>query len=576
MNNYKQTESITLVELLTKLNNGDKISHDDIVRDYQQIQHFIDLLYTIEDFPIDTSDENIYCFTKNERKAFDKYHIQNIANVVIDYETNINYDHKDPSHIIQDYVKNKSHDSKKIDLIVFDYASSKNCSDSKNIKQLILDNATKEKKYSEEVLTKKILEYATDIHYRGDIANIIIAIERHKSFSAEIHDIMKESKLPRRDDAVYQIISSYEPYELTHCISYEMAVRNNEVKAILEKIKILTVHSRDLFKANMLYKDASTLFYVDAIEEQKEALLESLKTLDITLNIDFTSSNVIEIYSAIMNKITEYTVLLEEKYYLVYERKEIIPKGMEEIFTEPNHYEPDIELNNYIDKVIEQNLRGTDKDPNYIDNYVKKDGYAVYQGCYDGSVSYDINKFKPNFKRPMREFNQTQVAFNMSLPKDEIIKYVEKIKDDYDLKQTPYKTLNQLLYGDDTRISDSLDHKQKERYADDFFIYDYYVKSDKDHTEKLESIQKKLSQYHGMKVEKGRNDYEKIEYDKAQIKMNTPKTKSNSNSFSDLSKSFKEHENILHYLAIKVIEERYETIAAAIDKKRYKNLIYDR
>jgi hypothetical protein len=164
----------------------------------------------------------------------------------------------------------------------------------------------------------------------------------------------------------------------------------------------------------------------------------------------------------------------------------------------------------------------------------------------------------------------------MSLPKDEIIAYINKIKDDYDNKHSSYQTLNQLLYGEDTRTADSLDHKQKEKYADDFFIYDYYVNSDKSHGEKLASIQKKLSQYHGMKIEKGRNDYEKIEYNKAQIQMNRPKSKSNSNSLSDIVKSFQENEHIIPYLSTDVIEERYETIAAAIANKKYKNLIYDR
>ena len=36
-----------------------------------------------------------------------------------------------------------------------------------------------------------------------------------------------------------------------------------------------------------------------------------------------------------------------------------------------------------------------------------------------------------------------------------------KIKNDYDNKNTSYKTLTQLLYGDDTRIEDKLDHKQQ-------------------------------------------------------------------------------------------------------------------
>lgn len=466
----------TLLELLTKLNNGDEFSRDDIARDYQQVQPYLNVLDSISGFPFDMRNDDIYCFIKGTRKTFDKYHLKDIVKTILEYETNEEYE-------------------------------------------------------------------------------------------SDIQCIIKESKLPRRDDEKYRIISSYESYELTHCISFEMAVRNKEVQDILEKIKELTIVSKDLYTDYSLYKE-------DAI--MREESLEILNSLEIVVDIDFDNFNALYAYSEVMKAITQFTVLLEEEYYMIYDRKELIPDGMEDVFESPNHHEPDEELHNYMDKVIDQNLHATDKDSNYKDNYSKEAGYVVYQGSYNESVSYDINKIFPNFKRPMREFNQTQVAFNMSLPKDEIIAYINKIKDDYDHKHSSYKTLNQMLYGEDTRTDDSLDHKQKERYADDFFIYDYYVKSDKDHTEKLESIQKKLSQYHGMKVEKGRNNYKLIAYDEAQIKMKSPKMKSNSNSFSDLVKSFKEHENIIHYLALKVIEERYETIAAAICSKRYKNLIYDR
>lgn len=416
-----------------------------------------------------------------------------------------------------------------------------------------------------------------DKYHIQDIVKSIMEYKTNDDYESDIKDIIKESKLPRRDDEVYQIISSYEPYELTHCISYEMAIRNKNVQVILEKIKTLTLLSRELFRTDMLHKNDSTPFYIMEMEEQREKVLKSLDTLKIELNIDFDTSNLTEIQSELFRLITEYTVLLEEDYYMIYDRKDIVPEGMEEIFKEPNHYESDRELNQYMDKAIEASTRNAyDVSPRYKDNFTFKDGYAVYQASYEDSKEYDINKIFPNFKKPMREFNQTQVAFNMSLPKDEIVKYIEKIKDDYDNKNNSYKTLNQLLYGDntDSRINEKLEHKQKERYADDFFIYDYYTQSPEKHERNLEIIQKKLSQYHGMKIEKGRNDYELLNYDEAQIRINTPKTKRNSNSFADIAKSFKEQEHIIHYLeTISIIEERYKILKNAIDNKKYKKLM---
>lgn len=582
MNDRNELKSL-FIELLQKLNNGEQFTSEEIELEYEKEKQLIDLLCTIDDFPLDDSDENIYCFINSKRKHFDKYHIEDITNLIIDYVNKpyINNNSKKPSEIIIDYSKNI--DGKPFDLIVYDFASSKNeCKDSSYIKSIILENATKKKKYSDKVLTEKLLKYATDNRFSKDIANIITEQKRFNTLNKEIQEIIKESKLPRRDDEVYQIISSYESYELTHCISYEMAVRNKDVKVLFEKIKTLTLLSRDLFKADMLHKNDSALFYIMEIEEQREKILESLEALQIVLNIDFNTSSPTKIQSELFRLITEYTVSLEEDYYMIYDRKDIVPKGMEEVFKEPNHYESDRELNQYMDKAIEESIRNAyDVSPRYKDNFTFKDGYAVYQASYEDLKEYDINKIFPNFKRPMREFNQTQVAFNMSLPKDEIVKYIEKIKDDYDVKNTSYKTLNQLLYGNDTRIEDKLEHPTNRKYedilkdyADNFFIYDYYTQSDEEHEMKLELIQKKLSQYHGMKIEKGRNDYKLIDYDEAQIKMNTPKTKTNSNSFADIAQSFKEHEHIIHYLeTISIIEERYKILKDAIDNEKYKKLM---
>lgn len=576
MNKLDQSAiKVLLVKLLEKLNEGEIFSQEDIKVDYYQIQPLIDLLYTVEDFPFDNSDENIYCFIKRETKIFDKYNIDDIAKIILEYKNEENtISSSSPTDIITNYLTNNAI-TKPIDLIVLDYAFNKMCSESEQIKHIILENLSKDKKLSEEMIKEKILSYVKNIAYSSDIAKIITNITRQKDFEIKIQNIIKESKLPRRDDKVYQIISSYEPYELTHCISYEMAIRNKDVQAILEKIKALTLLSRDLFKADILHKNDSAPSYIIGIEEQREKILESLNNLQIKLKIDFDTSSPSQIHSELFRLITEYTILLEENYYMIYNRKEIVPKGMEEVFQEPNHYEPDRELNQYIHRAIEESIRNTyDVSPRYKDNFTFKDGYAVYQASYKDSKAYDINKIFPNFKRPMREFNQTQVAFNMSLPKEEILKYIEKIKDDYDIRNTEYKTLNQLLYGNNTRIEDKLDHKQQGRYADDFFIYDYYTQSNEEHEKKLELIQKKLSQYHGMKIEKGRNDYELIDYDEAQIKMNTPKTKTNSNSFADIKKSFQEHKHIIHYLeTISIINERYEMLKGAINNKKYKKLI---
>jgi len=55
-----------LIDFLEKMNTGNKLPIDDIETNYNQLQPLIDLLYTVNDFPVDRSNEDIYCFTKND------------------------------------------------------------------------------------------------------------------------------------------------------------------------------------------------------------------------------------------------------------------------------------------------------------------------------------------------------------------------------------------------------------------------------------------------------------------------------------------------------------------------------
>lgn len=571
-----------LIEFLEKLNNGEKISYDDMELNFSQIKASIDdILYSIDDFPVDNSNDQIYSFIKNEKKFFDKYQIQNISDVILEYmikPVELNKDYNFYNNIIINYINNDGITRRTIDHIVSNYAHSKNCKDSKNILEILSYKSIPEKilkKEIEETKDKEILSYATNPNYIKDIADIIMEIVKLENCKKQIQKIIKDSKLPKRGDEKYKIISSYEPYELTHCISYEMAIRNIQVKKILEKIRVLITHSKMLYQKDLLYKNVHSTLYIPEIQEEINKLIESLRNLEINLNINPNTSELKVIQNELRKVFTELIVLLEEDYYMIYDWKEIIPEGMEDILKEPNHHETDIELIQYMNKFIKESIKNAyDPSPRYKDNYSVKDGYASYQASYENSKEYDINKIFPNFKRPMKEFNQTQVAFNMSLPKDEIIDYISKIKDDYDNKENSYKTLNQLLYEDNSRIEEKLDHTQQNRYADDFFIYDYYTQSDEEHEKKLESIQKKLSQFHGMKIENRRNNYELIDYDEAVIKMQS-KSSTSSNSIDDLIKIFEENKNIIHYIeTFKIIENRFEALKNAIDNKKYKRLIY--
>lgn len=578
-----------LMEFLEKLNNGEKISYDDMELNFSQIKSSIDdILYSIDDFPVDNSNDQIYSFIENEKKFFDKYEIQDISDVILEYmikPVELKKDYNFYNNIIINYINNDGITRRTIDHIVSNYAHSKNCKDSKNILEILSYKSIPEKILKKEIVKieetkdKEVLSYATNRNYIKDIADIIMDIEKLENCKKEIKKILKDSKLPKRSDEEYKIISSYEPYELTHCISYEMAIRNIQVKKILEKIRILVTHSKMLYQKDLLYKNVHSTLYIPEIQEEINKLIESLKNLEINLNINPNTSELKVIQNELRKAFTELIVLLEEDYYMIYDWKEIIPEGMEDILKEPNHHETDIELIQYMNKFIKESIKNAyDPSPRYKDNYSVKDGYASYQASYENSKEYDINKIFPNFKRPMKEFNQTQVAFNMSLPKDEIIAYISKIKDDYDNKENSYKTLNQLLYEDDSRIEEKLEHTQQNRYADDFFIYDYYIQSDEEHEKKLESIQKRLSQFHGIKNKITRNIYDKgINYDEMQKDENNKSTvkKTSTININTLVNLSNKEKDLKYYITTNVIKKRYIKMKELIDTQKYKTLIYN-
>lgn len=366
-------------------------------------------------------------------------------------------------------------------------------------------------------------------------------------------------KLPSRHESKYTDILDFEKYELTHCIAYELASRNHEVIELKKRIDEL----------ELIYKHIFTIQRYKKFDELMPELINLIKN-DSLLSEIYKNSSIDYIDAKVMYETARLKTELEEEHYYIYNTEE-----MENTFNVPHHYEPDEELNKHMEKVLLQEFTTLDNDDRYKVNFKKKDGYVIYQGAYQDSLNYDINKIFPNFKKPIKEFNQTQVAFNMSLPKDELIAYITKIKDDYDNNtDNSYKNIHELLENDEYYFnSTKLEHKkQLERYIDDFFIYDYYEQSKENENLKISEIQEELSKFHGMKKELSRNNYEIINYYKAH---KTSQQKFSSVTMEDLVKLATQVPNIKHFLEEETIKERYTTIKNAIDSKEYKALIFN-
>ena len=54
-------------------------------------------------------------------------------------------------------------------------------------------------------------------------------MEKNKALENKDYNIYSTKRIPNRNKWKYRRIERYEDYEFTHCIAYEMTIRNEEV-----------------------------------------------------------------------------------------------------------------------------------------------------------------------------------------------------------------------------------------------------------------------------------------------------------------------------------------------------------
>lgn len=340
------------------------------------------------------------------------------------------------------------------------------------------------------------------------------------------------NKLPNRADEKYTRIEGYEDYEFTHCIAYEMAIRNENVKKLTSALEKLNSLSFDIFSnfsselnsenkiinlkklINKIMSLSKTLnannpheaslethnkFSTDLDNNRKQIIKEKfiqiidenekdylisimknyenpnikpllLKYKENDLEKLFNKANLQDKFILIDLLKTSIQDKLAFEYFVVDEKKSIIPKDIENFIDKDTNYEPTPEINYHFNAVFTK--------PNYKENCIHEIGYKAFQGAYEKDNSFTINKVIPNFQKPLRMFNTIDISINPSLPLNDILAFVKKIKEDYD-KNNSFKSFFELTEEDLNLQNDktTLDKKisfTKEKWADMFYIYDYF------------------------------------------------------------------------------------------------------
>ncbi|MEV9498572.1 hypothetical protein [Aliarcobacter butzleri] len=269
-------------------------------------------------------------------------------------------------------------------------------------------------------------------------------------------------KLPQRDDLIYKEIEKFQDYELTNCIAYEMMIRTDKDyqvvsnKSYVYKIDKIKLSDINLFGFQNLLQVVEKLYpkYIEDTKERafdiffKNSLFKQKEITDYLNEKDFENENLKGIYRQDFNQGKKFytnNILNDLEYFIEY-----YLNNDDEFFN-----------NIYIPTLLEPFLL----DKNNCKAIIKEQKI--------------LKKMKLPSSRPESNFNIQKsclLEINLFLPKEELIAYISKIKDEYDKNNSIIKTPLELL-GETLEKSDNKKTPKKPKafvYADWFYIYDYW------------------------------------------------------------------------------------------------------
>lgn len=287
----------------------------------------------------------------------------------------------------------------------------------------------------------------------------IVVKDRKYIYHSQDNEKRKDAIISRGDDK-YTNLDKFKTYELTPCIAYEMAMRNEDVIKLLQKIKIVTkMMSEEKYLNKRFFTEYN---FKDRFEENFIQLLDEYK--------DFTFE---EYLRRVMKKHSTYSKLIKE------DPKEFIDKhihkctelGMAHLEDLKTRLENEL-INEYliyptgyyrkvpgVKSVYKEEVTNSkkDKDKKIIDKNTDNGAWEIrfeeiiheefiqVQEIHIKNEEYYVNNIIPNFSRQINDQNQITIPINFSLPEEEIFEYIRKVKKKINPK-TPLDLLEIKLY----------------------------------------------------------------------------------------------------------------------------------
>lgn len=246
------------------------------------------------------------------------------------------------------------------------------------------------------------------------------------------------NKFPKRDDEIYKEIESFQEYEFTQCVTYEMAIRNsNNIEKIEKLISFYTTNQQVIFN---IVKDQK--FYLS----QQIPSKEFSTIISIIHDIDFVS------YDYLETRFNFYQIL-------------------QEVNLHKQKFEKRDDFFETLGETIERDVYTK------ITKLTKITNINPSEYFYFGE-----SKIYTKFKRPKIKIDsyitkKTTLEININKPLNEILAYITNVKKDLEENKGILKAPIELL---GESLKDAVPYKNHvkkttaQKMADWFFIYDYY------------------------------------------------------------------------------------------------------
>ncbi len=307
-------------------------------------------------------------------------------------------------------------------------------------------------------------------------------------------------KMPKRTDTIYEEIENFKDYELTQCVAYEMAIRNEKNLEDIDKIVRHYTDNKKIINRDIM----ECLYYASGELELLLNLIRNSHIIPFIPSIDSMQGILVNEEYFINNLLVYEDSRIDKTIYEIVDKFTISEDGdrkrnllldskrvIEDDFLNLNILEKRTFRNGYfIETMISESNEHAHIPINEDENKSLSDAddWKIY--LEDGGENLSTaNRIMDNFKRPKLKIigcffqKYPNIEVDLSKPLKEIIAYISHVKNDLEknnILKAPIELIGEELQKADNLVCDTKGKcfdtrailSKQQKIADMFYIYD--------------------------------------------------------------------------------------------------------